>query len=196
MLHNINFIDWQHYQRLQKKRCIRSFLLCFFALFIGAETGFFLYVQHKMQLLKLIQQDHQVLASRVNWLKLQQKKGEATEAKSRELKQMVDLWSGGRWNIYQFIHGLAQCINSSVSVEKLTQNGSNIELNGQFSSSDNFNQFIYQLGAMTFIDDIAVESVSTRGHVTEIPSLLYLYRIQIRLNGSSYHDDFGRTDSL
>lgn len=197
MLHNINFIDWQHYQRLQKKRCIWSFLLCFLVLFIGAETGFFLYAQQKMQLLELIKQDHQVLASRFNWLKLQQKKGEATAAKSRELKQIIDSWSGGRWSIYRFIHGLTLCINSSVSVETLVQNGLNIELNGQFSSADKFNQFIHQLGTMVFIDDIAVESVSTKVPVTGIPSLLYLYRIQIRLNGSGHGDnDHGRTDSL
>ncbi len=194
MLHNINFIDWQHYQRLQKKRCMWSFFLCFLVLFMSTEIGVFLYARHKMQLLELIKKDYQILDSRFNWLKQKKKKGEDTQANTEKLKQIIGTWSGGRWIIYQFIHGLTLCINPSVAVETLTQKGLNIELNGQFLSLDKFNQFIQQIGTMDFIDAVDVESVTTPSRASGIPSSLYQFRIQILLNASNH--GYGRNDPL
>lgn len=187
MLHEINFIDWQDYQKVQRKRCLLAYVGGLFVMVSFIEAGIFLYWQHKSQLVELVQTDYQVSLAQFEQLKRQQKQGMQTEKLISELRQVESQWRNKKAALYLFIHSLKSAANPSVSIDSLIQKGLKLELTGQYSSLNEFNRFMYQLNQAAMVDDIEVESVSASRRTSLSGARVHLsdFRIQIQLAGDA-----------
>ncbi|MCE0493962.1 hypothetical protein [Vibrio salinus] len=182
MLHDINFMDWQEYQQLQRKRGMQYFCLLILMVFLWIESGFFLHWQYKTQLLKLAERDYQQSLSFFYGLQQQVKRGEQIESRTTELRRIADAWEGERRTVYEFLHALKASSNVAVSVKRFTQNQREIEMDGTFLSQKQFHTFLNVMGHQSAIQDVRVIAVSADPQKTERSPVYSQFRIYIRMN--------------